>query len=129
MAKSIKPQDLGAAIAQELTVYHDDLTEKINNLSKQAAKDLVKKTKTTAPVGIRGSYRKSITYRRSKKGRNGDTYEWGAKAPDYRLTHLLVNGHETRNGGRTKGDPFLHNALKEVLPEYEENVEEAIKNG
>lgn len=129
MAKSIKPQDLAAAIAEELTVYHENVTEKVNNLSKTAAKDLVKKTKVTAPVGARGSFRSNITYRRSKKRQNGDTYEWGVKAPDGRLTHLLVKGHETKDGGRTRGDPFLQNALDEVLPDYEKNVEEAIRNG
>ena len=52
---------------------------------------------------------------------------WYVKAPDHRLTHLLVHGHATRNGGRTKPDPFLHNALADVLPEYEKAVEEAVK--
>ena len=49
------------------------------------------------------------------------------KAPCHRLTHLLVHGHETRDGGRTRPDPFLKNALDRVLPEYERDVEEAIK--
>lgn len=129
MAKTIKPTDLAAAIQQELTVYHQDVTEAVNNLSAKAAQDLVKKTRTTAPVGARGSFRKNITSGVSKKGRNGDTYAWFVKAPDARLTHLLVHGHATRDGGRTKGDPFLSNALAKVLPDYEKAVEEAVKNG
>lgn len=129
MAKAIKPEQLGAAIGEELTVYHRDLTAKINKLSAKAAKDLVKKTRLTAPVGARGSFSKNITSRLSKKNRNGDTYAWCVNAPDYRLTHLLVHGHATRDGGRTRGNPFLTNAMAEVLPDYEENVREAIKNG
>lgn len=129
MAKTIKPTDLAAAIQQELTVYHQDVTEAINKLSAKAAQDLVKKTRATAPVGARGSFRKNITSAVSKKGRNGDTHAWFVKAPDARLTHLLVRGHATRDGGRTKGDPFLANALAEVLPDYEKAVEEAVKNG
>jgi hypothetical protein len=31
------------------------------------------------------------------------------------------------NGGRVPGDPFLKNALDEVLPDYEKDVEEALK--
>ena len=54
-------------------------------------------------------------------------YIWYVKAPDHRLTHLLVHGHATRNGGRTKANPFLKNALDDVLPEYERAVEEAVK--
>lgn len=129
MARTINPEDLGAAIDDELSLYHQDVTKMVNNLSAKAAKELVKKTRVTAPVGARGSFRKNITSRVSKKNRNGDTYAWCVNAPDYRLTHLLVNGHAKRNGGHTKGDPFLANATAEVLPEYERQVEEAIKNG
>lgn len=129
MAKSMKPSELADAIQDELTVYHSDVTEAVNQLSEKAAKDLVKKTRAKAPVGERGSFRKNITSRVSRKGRNGDTYVWFVKSPDSRLTHLLVHGHATRDGGRTKGDPFLKNALEDVLPEYEKAVEEAVKNG
>ena len=126
---NVTPANLGEAIAEELTVYHRNVTEAVNKLSAKAAKDLVKKTKATAPVGYRGSFRSNITSRVSEKSRNGDTYAWCVNAPDYRLTHLLVHGHATRDGGRTRSDPFLVNAMAEVLPEYERNVEEAIKNG
>ena len=54
---------------------------------------------------------------------------WYVKAPHYRLTHLLVHGHAKKDGGRVQGDPFLQNALDEVLPEYERAVEEGLKNG
>lgn len=129
MAKAIKPEALAAAIAEELTVYHRDVTEKIDNLSEQAAKDLVSKTKPTAPVGERGSFRKNIASKRIEKTDRGSTYAWYVKPPDYRLTHLLVHGHAKKNGGRTKANPFLHKAVDEVLPSYERSVEEAIKNG
>jgi hypothetical protein len=129
MAKSIKPEALGAAIAEELSIYHNNVTEAVNNLSAKAAKELAKKTKATAPVGTRGSFRGNITSRLSKKHRDGNTYAWCVNAPDYRLTHLLVHGHATRDGGRTRGNPFLENAMAEVLPDYERQVEEAIKNG
>lgn len=129
MAKSIKPANLGSAIVAELTVYHQDITEKVNELTEKAAKDLVKKTKATAPRGHRGSFRRNIASKELEKGRNGSIHAWYVKDPDYRLTHLLVHGHETRDGGRTRADPFLVNALGEVLPDYEKSVEEAIKNG
>ncbi len=129
MAKTIKSTDLGAAIQQELTTYHESVLERVNTLSAQAAKNLVKKTKITAPKGVRGSYRKNIASKLVRKGSRGHVYAWYVKAPDYRLTHLLAKGHETRNGGRTRPDPFLKNAVDEVLPEYQNNVEEALKNG
>lgn len=129
MAKSIAPMDLGAAIEQELTLYHEEVIEKINAASDKAAKNLVKKTKATAPKGARGSFRKNISSKLLKKNRNGSTYVWYVKAPDHRLTHLLVHGHATRDGGRTRGNAFLSNAMTEVMPNYEKEVEEALRGG
>lgn len=129
MAKSIKPGDLGGAIAAELTLYHQDVVDGIDAKSAEAVKTLVKKTKATAPVGARGSFRRNITSKRLTKTRTGSTHVWYVKAPDHRLAHLLAHGHATKNGGRTKANPFLANALAEVLPDYERSIEEVLKNG
>lgn len=115
-------------IQQTLTLYHQDVNEAIDAACAAAAKALVKRTKATAPAD-RGDFKRSIASKLLRKDVNGSTYAWYVKAPNYRLTHLLVHGHATRNGGRTKADPFLKNALDEVLPEYQKNVEEALKNG
>ena len=128
MAKSIKPEALGKAITEQLSLYHEDVVEKVNAAGEKAVKALVKKTKKTAPKRS-GDYRKSITSAEKEFPATGDKeYTWGAKAPHFRLTHLLVNGHQKPNGGRVPGDPFLENALADVLPEYEKDVEEAIKH-
>lgn len=127
MSKAIKPSDLGAAIAEELTVYHEDVTNAVDAAGERAIKKLVKLTKASAPVGARGDFKKSIASKLLKKSNRGNTFVWYVKAPNHRLTHLLVHGHAKVNGGRTKGDPFLKNALDEVLPEYEKEVKEALK--
>lgn len=127
MAKTIKLDELGAAISETLTIYHEDVTKRVNDLSAKAVKDLVKKTKATAPKAS-GSFKKNIVGKVLEQTPNGDKHVWYVKPPDHRITHLLVHGHVTRNGGRTKADPFLKNALDEVLPEYEREVEEAVKN-
>ena len=127
MANTIRPTDLGGAIADALTIYSQEVTEEINRISAETVKTLAKKTKATAPVAS-GSFKKNISSKVLKKGPRGNTYVWYVKAPDHRLTHLLVHGHATRNGGRTKKDPFLQNALDEILPEYERAIEEAVKN-
>lgn len=129
MARSVSPEQLGAAIAEELTLYHENLTKRVNGLSKKAAKDLAKKTKVTAPVGATGDFSKGITSKLKKTTRGCETYVWGGAGKAGRFTHLLVHGHETKDGGRAGGNSFLVDAMDEVLPEYEENVKEAIKNG
>lgn len=129
MAKSIKPEDLGKALSQELTIYHDQVLAGVNEAGSNAIKKLVKLTKATAPQGARGSFTKNITSKLLEKGKRGSKFVWYVKPPDHRLTHLLVHGHATKDGGRTKADPFLENALEQVLPEYEQEVKEAIANG
>lgn len=126
MAKTIKPGDLGAALQRELTVYHQDVVEKVDTASEAAVKKLVKLTKASAPVRS-GSFKKNIASKILEKRLNGSEFVWYVKAPDHRVTHLIVHGHATRTGGRTRSNPFLQNALDTVLPEYEKAIEEAVK--
>ena len=128
MAKTIGLEDLGAAIQEELTIYHESVVEAIDAAGEKAVKELVKRTKATAPKD-RGEFRKSISSKRLEKTDRGSKFVWYVKAPNHRLTHLLVHGHAKRDGGRTKADPFLKKALEQVLPEYEKDVEEALQNG
>lgn len=129
MANKIGVDQLGAAIQQELTIYTDSVVRAVDAESEKAVKELVTKTKASAPVGYRGSFRKSITSKLLKRTNRGSTYVWYVKAPDHRLTHLLVRGHAKKNGGRTRGNAFLQTALDEVLPAYEAKIKEAIRGG
>ena len=128
---------LNEQMGQVLTVYAEDINEKLRTITQESMKLLVKETKATAPRGRRkGQYRKNITAdytgtKRSARGLRGQNVSavWYVKAPDYRLTHLLVHGHATKDGGRTNANPFLQNAIDKVIPEYEQKVQEAIQNG
>ena len=128
--------ELGSAMEQVLEVYNQDVQDGIIRVTEGSMKSLVKKTKATAPIGRRkGQFKKNITadYRELRRAKRlkGRTIRatWYVKAPDYRLTHLLVHGHATNDGGRTRANPFLQNALDSVLPEYEKDIEEVLKNG
>ena len=126
--RTVKISDarLDSEIREMLTMYAADVTEAIDAAGAEMVKELVKITRNTAPART-GRYFKAITSQTIKRP-SGNLYIWGVKAPYYRLTHLLVKGHPTGNGGRTNGDPFLANALEEVLPEYEAKVAEALRN-
>lgn len=128
MAKSsIKVTGLGDAITKELSIYHKGVTEKVDRIGEAAIKQVTAITRKTAPKGARGDFRKSIASKVLVKRKTGSTFVWYVKAPNYRLTHLLVKGHATKDGGRTTPDPFLENALDQVLPEYESAVERAVQ--
>lgn len=126
MSRKIKSDQLGNALSKELGLYHTDLVKRVNTLSEGAIKTLVKKTKATAPKRT-GDYRKAIASKRLERTRGGDKWVWYVKAPYHRLTHLLVHGHATKTGGRTKANPFLRDAVGEVIPEYEAAVKEALQ--
>ena len=125
---TIKPDLIAKAVGEELALLHDDILERLRAVTRENVTELVRRTKSTAPRDS-GDYAKHISADfkglsrelRSVKG------VWYVKAPHYRLTHLLVHGHAKRNGGRTREDPFLKNALDVILPKYEKEVEEAIK--
>ena len=124
----VSPEQLGEAVAELLGTYNEQTTERVNEAGREAMKKLVKLTKASAPKGVRGTFKKNITSQELDSGHGLTKFVWGVKAPDHRLTHLIVHGHATPTGGRTKANPFLQQALDRVLPEYEELIEEALKN-
>lgn len=126
MSKTIKPSDLGKAISAELTVYHEEVVEKVNAAGASAIKDLVKRTKAGAPVD-KGDFKKSISSKEVTAGNGMKSFILYAKAPLHRIFHLLVHGHAKQNGGRVPGNPFLQDACDQVLPDYEQKIEEALK--
>lgn len=131
--------DIGPQLERVLTIYGEEINDKIRAITTATMKQLVKETKATAPKGRRtnkDSYRKHISgdYRGTRKTARGlrgqDIHAiWYVRAPEYRLTHLLVNGHATSKGTRTRSSPFLHNAREKAVAEYEEKIQEAIRNG
>lgn len=129
MGKSIQVGNLPAALSDALTMYAQDVIDRINDVGEQSSDKLRRITRATAPRSKRkdSSFYKNIAVKAEDAGNGMKRYIWYVKAPDHRLTHLLVHGHATRNGGRTKANPFLKNALDAVLPEYERAVEEAVK--
>lgn len=131
MSNLVIPLDLlGETINNELTIYSDNVIEGVKKQAKKSMSQLVNKTKTTAPVGERQKhYRDSITSKKLTENNRSVSYLWYVKGSNYRLSHLLNNGHALRNGGRVEGSHFITNASEEILETYEKAVEEVIKNG
>ena len=139
MAKDkISIDDLTDAIGERLTVYQSETAHKVLNVTKKTMRRFVKITKQTAPRQTvnpkrkrtlrAGTFARAIRSTVEDNGITGSKGIWYVGGDEYRLTHLLVNGHQLRQGGRTKGDPFLENALESVADEYIKGLEEAVKN-
>lgn len=50
-------------------------------------------------------------------------------ATNWQLTHLLENGHTTRNGGRTKAFVHIAPVEQKCITKYQKEVEKIIKEG
>lgn len=127
---SVSVGQLSEAISKELTIYGRNVIDGVKKQAKKSMDQLVKDTKATAPVGKRKKhYRDSIKSRKVSENDRSVSYLWYVEGSDYRLSHLLENGHALRNGGRVEGTHFIKNASDPILLQYIQAVEEVIKNG
>jgi hypothetical protein len=125
---NISVDQLAAEIAKGLAEYSQDVVEKVNVSSEKVGKAAVKKLKQTSPKRY-GKYAKSWTMKTEKAIGQPHTRIIHAKAPHYRLTHLLEYGHAKVGGGRVEGRPHIGPAEEEVIREFTREVEEVIKRG
>lgn len=129
MSTKVSVDGLADVITQQLTIYGKTVKEGINEVAKKSIMQLVKDTKATAPVGNRKKHYRDSIKSKSYHTTRSDKYVWYVDGPDYRLSHLLENGHALRNGGRVEGTHFIKNASDPILEQYIKAVEEVIKNG
>lgn len=114
-------------IKEILNEYAEDIQEGISEEAISNSKQAVADLKKTSPKKS-GKYARGWTVN-TKKGRGQISCTvWNAK--EWRLTHLLENGHINRDGKtRTKAIPHIKPVEKKYVSEYEKNVENIIKNG
>lgn len=91
--------------------YDRDTKRKVNNAVDTVAKDAVATLKNTSPKRT-GSYARGWKISR-ERGRSGINDVIIHNATDYRLTHLLENGHVIRN---KKGTYGRTNGIKHIAP-------------
>ena len=132
MAINCNPSDFAAKVAAALHDYSSSVLRTISAETVTCGKDCVAELKRTSP---------------RRKGPHGGDYarSWAVTKESssgglvvscvihnkrhYQLTHLLENGHETRNGGRTKPQPHIKPAEDRVVATYLQRAKEAIEKG
>ena len=124
----VKVDNMAAAIAEMLGEYQVEITKNIDARGKTVADQGAKRLKETSPE-LSGDYAKGWIATKEKGASFGDETGYIIhNKTNYQLTHLLENGHATRNGGRTKPIEHIKPVEDMVIKEYEKAVEEAIEN-
>lgn len=127
---TVSVDQLSEAIEEELTLYSKEVIDGLKKQAKSSMDQLVRDTKATAPVGRRkGHYKNSITSKKQSESETAVSYLWYVNGSDYRLSHLLENGHALRNGGRYAGTHFISSAVDPILEEYISKCEEVCQGG
>ena len=126
--------ELASNLDRILKSYNKNVTDEMKKEARRSMSKLVKTTKQTAPKSKHGvkQYYQDITSRKTYESEFDITYTWYVKGFNYRLSHLLEDGHRTRkirNGKEyTRAFKFISNATNDVTSEYMKKVEEIIKN-
>ena len=126
MDETVKAEDFAAAIAETLEEYAGLVGADVDVAVDKTAKDAMKKVAKGGDFKGTGAYRKSIAQKKLKGSsliRRRVVY---ARAPYYRLTHLLEYGHATANGGRTRAFPHWEPAEEQAATEFVNTLKEEL---
>ena len=113
-------------IREILNDYSLDIQEAITEEAQLVAKKGVAELKNTSPKRT-GKYHKGWRTK-TDKGR-GFVDCVIHNATDWQLTHLLEKPHALRNGGTSKPQVHIAPVEERIVKEYEQSVENIIKNG
>lgn len=120
----INVNELTKTVNKILQEYGKDVIDGARVSSQQVAKETVKQLKRTSPKNKNGSKR---GYARTWKfeyteDRLGSFVSTIYNGKNYSLTHLLENGHYSRNGKWVDGIPHIKPAEVEAINEFEKKV-------
>lgn len=126
----IDPVDFGPVVSGILQAYSEDVTktqtaafDEIANNAKEKVVEAARKQSTVADTGHDWhQYISAFQIVKETDTKTGTTRIVCVKGPQYRLTHLLENGHALRSGGRTRkfphfvdGQEYLDKEAEKVL--------------
>lgn len=122
---------LAATVMKELEKYAGATADVIEDATKATARSCVAELKQTSPKDT-GEYARAWTSAKQKTKKNTFSTLVYVKAPHYRLTHYLMNGHIIKNqygtyAGRTRSNSFVHDAERNAIEEFEKRIIDGVK--
>ena len=126
MPKTIKVDDLQNTIIDYLEDYVEDIEDNVVEITDSVTKEAVNELKRNSPrgKGIRKNpYYKGWTRQTGKAALKNHRYTIKIhNRTNYQLTHILEDGHATRNGGRTKAIPHIRPVEEKYNKLYEQKI-------
>lgn len=136
MAKTIKPDELAAAIAAELESYRQEVTDGLKKEVMQVGKRTAKRVRDTAPRSKKqngGEYAKSWKCKKVYENSEDIRVEIHNEK-HYRRAHLLEDGHRVvdrnqKEHGRAKAQPHIGPAAEQAEQELMKKVKVLVRGG
>lgn len=124
---SIQVDSIAAEIVNMMSAYETEIKNNLDASGQAVAREGAKQLRQTSPKRT-GEYAKGwgVTKVDGTFGENAKYIIHNKK--HYRRTHLLENGHVSRNGKRVKGIKHIEPVEQRVIRAYEEKVREAIED-
>ena len=133
MSRNIRIDELENEINEILEEYKDEVTDSTKEVVDEVSKEAYKIVKEKAPVEARnskrkGKYKKSLRVKTIVESLTEKKNVIYASGKEYRLTHLLENGHQLIKGGRTKKIPHFKYGNDYVQKNLLKRIKDKIKN-
>lgn len=127
----IQVEELAKSIKEALEEYSQEVTDITKEAVELVAKEVneeIKNRVTFNRTNRKNNYVKSFRVKTLEETRFNKSKVWHVANGQHRLTHLLENGHVTRNGGRAKAFPHIKFGEELAQRRLPKVVEEGIKN-
>lgn len=130
MAENISIDELADTIARGLQNYNDEVTLKTKAAVEIVGKEVNEtiKSHVTFKRHKGDKYVKAFRVKTSYEDQYNKRNTWYVSGKQYRLTHLLENGHALHQGGRTKAYPHIKYGEEIAQKRMVELAEEVINS-